>query len=319
MRVASPMQHVQRLQTAAVERPRARGRFAEIARHWPEYLCIAPFFILFAVFFAYPIAWAFVLSFQRWDGITTARWVGLDNYAFVLRDPVTHRMLKNTLFFLVVLVPLGVIPPLCFGAILNLPFLRLRGLFRTILFIPVVTSIVVVGIVWRLLFGTANGWLNGLLAHVGLGPYNWLKDPWLAQWPIVSLTVWGTVGFSTLIVLGGLQAIDQELYDAARIDGASGWQTFWQITLPLMRPVMLFLLIISTINVITLFSQPYVVTRGGPANHTLTPLLHIYNIGIGAGGAPRIGDATALSFLLSALMILVVFTQLGLVRRRGGA
>ncbi|MEA2514872.1 MAG: lactose/L-arabinose transport system permease protein [Thermomicrobiales bacterium] len=311
------MQQVQRLQTTAIERPRSRGRFAEIARHWPEYLCIAPFFVLFGVFFAYPIAWSFVLSFQRWDGITKPRWVGFDNYSFVLHDTVTHQMFFNTLRFLVILVPLGLILPLVFGVILNLPFLRLRGVFRTILFIPVVTSVVVVGIVWRLLFGTANGWLNGLISHVGLGPYNWLKDPTLAQVPIVSLTVWGGVGFSTLIVLGGLQAIDQEIYDAARVDGASGWRTFWQITLPLMRPVMLFLLITSTISVTTLFSQAYVVTRGGPSNETLTPLLHIYNIGIGTSGAPRIGDATALSFLLSAFMLVVVFVQLRLVRRRG--
>ncbi len=313
------MEHVERLQVTPIERPRrrSRGRFAEIARHWPEYLCIAPFFVLFAVFFAYPIGWAFALSFKRWDGITAARWVGLDNYRFVLNDPVTHQVFTNIIRYLLILVPLGVFLPFVFGAILNLPFLRFRGVFRTILFIPVVTSLVVVGIVWRLLFGTANGWLNGLLAHVGLGPYNWLKDPELAQIPIVSLTIWGTVGFSTLIVLGGLQAIEQDLYDAARVDGASGWQTFWHITLPLMRPVMVFLLITSTIGVITLFSQPYVVTRGGPANHTLTPLLHIYNIGIGTSGAPRIGDATALSFLLTAFMLLVVFTQLWLVRRRG--
>ncbi|MEA2582310.1 MAG: lactose/L-arabinose transport system permease protein, partial [Thermomicrobiales bacterium] len=229
------MQQVQRLQTTAIERPRSRGRLAEIARHWPEYLCIAPFFVLFGVFFAYPIAWSFVLSFQRWDGITKPRWVGFDNYSFVLHDTVTHQMFFNTLRFLVILVPLGLILPLVFGVILNLPFLRLRGVFRTILFIPVVTSVVVVGIVWRLLFGTANGWLNGLISHVGLGPYNWLKDPTLAQVPIVSLTVWGGVGFSTLIVLGGLQAIDQEIYDAARVDGAGSLTVMFKITFPLLK------------------------------------------------------------------------------------
>ncbi len=295
-----------------------RMKVAEVARHWPEYLCIAPFFVLFAVFFAYPIAWSFVLSLQRWDGVTEARWVGLDNYRFVLNDSVTRQMFSNTLLYLIILVPLGVLLPMMFGVILNIPQLRFRGAFRTILFIPVVTSVVVIGIVWRLVFGTANGWLNGLLAHVGLGPYNWLKDAQLAHVPIVSLTIWAGLGFSTLIVLGGLQSIDQDIYDAAKVDGASGFNTFWKITLPLMRPIVIFLLIASTIQVMTMFSQPYVVTRGGPANQTLTPLLHIYNIGIGATGAPRIGDAAALSFILSAAMFVVVFVQLGLTRLKGG-
>jgi len=295
---------------SARRRPRARTRFARVARHWREYLCIAPFFVLFAVFFAYPIVWAFVLSFQRWDGVTAARWVGFDNYAFVLRDPVTRQVFVNTAIFLLLLVPLGLILPLAFGVILNQPFLRLRGVFRTILFIPVVTSTVVVGIVFRLLFGSANGWLNGLVAQVGLGPYPWLKDASWARVSIVALTTWGRLGFATLIVLGGLQAIDQEIHDAARVDGASAWNVFWRITLPLMRPVMIFLLITSTIGVMTLFSQPYVLTRGGPSNATLTPLLHIYTIGLGGAGGGRIGDASALSFLLSAVMVLVAFVQL---------
>jgi ABC-type sugar transport system permease subunit len=311
------MQRVARIQSTAMPRARERGLLREVARHWREYLCISPFFILFAIFFAYPIVWSLILSFQQWNGVSAAKWVGLDNYRFVIHDPVTRQMFTNTLFYLVVLVPLGLILPLFFGVILNLPFLRLRGMFRTIIFIPTVTSVVVVGIVWKLVFGTANGWLNGVIAHFGLGPYNWLKDPTLAQVPIVSLTVWGGLGFATLIVLGGLQAIDQEIYDAAKVDGASAWNIFWKITLPLMRPIMIFLLITSTIQVMTLFSQPYVVTKGGPSNHTLTPLLHIYNIGIGSTGGARIGDATALSFLLSAAMLIVVAIQLSLTLRKG--
>lgn len=311
------MHGTQTMQATVHERQRTRRGVIRLARYWQEYLFISPFFILFGVFFAYPLVWSFILSFQRWDGITEARWVGLNNYAFVLNDRVTQQMFTNTILFLLVLVPLGLILPLFFGVILNQSFLRLRGVFRTILFIPVVTSIVVVGIVWRLIFGTANGWLNGVLANVGLGPFNWLKDEMLARATIVALTVWGTLGFSTLIVLGGLQAIDHEIYDAAKVDGASAWATFWQITFPLMRPVMIFLLITSTIAVMTLFSQPYVVTAGGPANHTLTPLLHIYDIGVGSRGGARIGDASALSFLLSGFMLLVVFVQLWVTRRRG--
>src|SRR5215212_7451531 len=181
------MLHAQRLGGIAAVPASGRSRLAEVARHWRGYLCIAPFFVLFAVFFAYPIAWSLILSFQRWDGITDARRVGFDNYSFVLHDTLTHKMFFNTIRFLVILVPLGLILPLFFGVILNLPFLRLRGVFRTIIFIPTVTSVVVVGIVWRLVFGSANGWLNGLLTKIGLGTHDWLKDPTLAQFPIISL------------------------------------------------------------------------------------------------------------------------------------
>lgn len=305
---------------ASREHPVARHSRPSIAKilttYWQEYLFISPFFILFAIFFAYPIVWAFILSFQKWDGVTKATWVGLDNYRFVLRDPVTHQMAFNTVRFLLLLVPLGILIPFVLGVLLNHPALRFRSTFRTMIFLPAVTSLVGAGIVWKLLFGSANGWLNGILAKGGLGPYDWLKDAWLAQVPIVTLTLWGGIGFSTLIVLGGLQAIDQDIYDAAKIDGASAFNTFWKITIPLMRPVMVFQLITATIGVMTLFSQPYVITKGGPSNQTLTPIMQIYNIGVGSAGATRIGDASALSFILTGAMILVVIAQFLITRRR---
>ncbi len=299
--------------SAAVRR---ESSWSSIRNHWQEYLYISPFFILFGVFFAYPIVWAFILSFQKWDGVTPATWVGWDNYQFVLRDPVTRQMFFNTARYLIFIVPLGVFLPFVLGVVLNQSFLRLRGVFRTLIFIPTVSSLIGVGIVWKLLFGGKNGWLNALVAHVGLGPLDWLKDAVLAQVPIISLTIWGSIGFSTLIVLGGLQAIDNDIYEAARIDGASAFNIFWKITLPLMRPIMVFLLITSTISVMTMFSQPYIVTEGGPSNETLTPLLHIYRIGIGSTGAARIGDASALSFILSVTMIIVIVIQFLITSRR---
>ncbi len=299
------------------QQPKQRGALGRtLKEHWQDYLFISPFFILFAIFFAYPIFWALELSFQKWNGVGEPTWVGLDNYRFVLKDPVTHKMFYNTFRFLILIVPLGILLPLVFGVLLNFSFLRLRGVFRTLIFIPTVSSLVGIGIVWKLLFGAANGWLNAILGHVGLGPYKWLKDPNLAQVPIVTLALWGSLGFTTLIVLGGLQAIDEEIYDAAKIDGASAFNIFWKITLPLMRPVVVFLLITTTIMVMTLFSQPYIVTEGGPSNETLTPLLHIYRIGVGSQGAARIGDASALTFILSIIMIAVVVMQFLITRRR---
>lgn len=297
--------------------PRQRSAFRRVLReHWQDYLFISPFFILFAIFFAYPIFWSLKLSFQKWTGVGDPVWVGLDNYRFVLHDPVTRTMFFNTFRFLVLIVPLAILIPLVFGVLLNISFLRLRGVFRTLIFIPTVSSLVGIGVVWKLMFGAANGWLNAMLGHAGLGPYKWLKDPHLAQVPIVTLALWGSIGFTTLIVLGGLQAIDEEIYDAAKIDGASAFNVFWKITMPLMRPVVIFLLITSTIMVMTLFSQPYIVTEGGPSNQTLTPLLHIYRIGVGSQGAARIGDASALTFILSAIMIVVVVIQFLITRQR---
>ena len=306
------------MQPIAPAAPPSRWRSLRrvLKEHWQDYLFISPFFILFAVFFAFPIFWAFQLSFQKWDGVTDPSWVGIDNYRFVLRDPVTRQMFFNTFRFLILIVPLAIFLPLVLGVLLNFSFLRLRGVFRTLVFIPTISSLVGIGIVWKLIFGAANGWLNAILVHVGLGPYKWLKDAQLAQVPIVSLTLWGTIGFTTLIVLGGLQAIDDDIYDAAKIDGASAFNQFFKITLPLLRPIIVFLLITSTIMVMTLFSQPYIVTEGGPSNQTLTPLLHIYRIGVGSTGAARIGDASALTFILSIVMITVVVMQFLITRRR---
>ncbi|MEP7286694.1 MAG: sugar ABC transporter permease [Chloroflexota bacterium] len=287
-----------------------------LLKYWREYLCISPFFILFAIFFAYPIGWSFVLSFQSWDGIGEAHWVGLENYHFLINDPLTLKVISNTVFLLLVLVPLGLLLPLLLGIVLNLRFLKFRGAFRTILFIPVVTSLVIMGIVFRFIFGGEFGWLNNALSVVGLGPYPWMKEASWAYLPIIVLSIWGGMGYYTLIVLGGLQSLDSEIFEAARIDGANELQIFLQVTLPLMRPVMVFLLISSTISVMRLFSEPYALYQGGrgPDDNAVTPALHIYQIGFSAG--KRYGDAAAFSFLLSLAIVAVSIVQYAITRNK---
>jgi ABC-type sugar transport system permease subunit len=295
-----------------------RSRIKGIVKYWQEYLFVSPFFLIFAIFFAFPIGWSVLLSFQRWDGIGPARWVGLDNYQFVLSDPSTVQVIMNTIVLLCILVPLGVVLPMLFGVLLNAQFLRLRGLFRTMLFIPVVTSLVVVGIVFRFIFGGQFGWLNNALAAVNMGgPYPWLTASGWAYVPIIVLTIWAGLGYSTLVVLGGLQSLDQEVYEAARIDGATEAKIFWQITFPLMRPIMIFLLITSTISVMRLFNEPYSLFQGerGPGQNALTPAMYIYGTAFGSGR--RYGDASALSVLISIVMIAIGSVQFYLLRQRG--
>jgi cellobiose transport system permease protein len=294
----------------------AKSHPGGLLKYWREYLCISPFFILFAVFFAYPIGWSLVLSFQRWDGIGEPSWVGLDNYQFLLNDPLTLKVISNTVFLLLTLVPLGVLLPFLLGVILNLQFLKFRGAFRTILFIPVVTSLVVIGIVFRFIFGGQFGWLNSALVATGVGPFPWTTEAGWAYIPIIVLSIWGGLGYYTLIVLGGLQSLDTEIFEAARIDGANEVEIFFNITLPLMRPVMAFLLISTTINVMRLFSEPYSLYQGGrgPDDNALTPALQIYRSAFSAG--KRYGDAAALGFLLSLVIIVVSVIQYRITRSR---
>jgi ABC-type sugar transport system permease subunit len=184
------------------------------------------------------------------------------------------------------------------------------------LFIPVVTSLVIIGIVFRFIFGGEFGWLNSALAVIGVGPYPWMTEAGWAYIPIVVLSSWGGLGYYTLIVLGGLQSLDTEIFEAARIDGANEFQIFIRVTLPLMRPVMAFLLISTTINVMRLFSEPYSLYQGGrgPNDNALTPALQIYRSAFSAG--KRYGDAAALGFLLSLGIIIVSIIQYRITRSR---
>jgi cellobiose transport system permease protein len=317
MRLLNPVENSQvnapvRIRETPIVRRRPRG----LLKYWREYLCISPFFVLFVIFFAYPIGWSLVLSFQRWDGIGEPSFVGLNNYQFLLNDPLTLKVISNTVFYLLTLVPLGLFLPFLLGVVLNLQFLKFRGVFRTILFIPVVTSLVVIGIVFRFIFGGEYGWLNSAFAGTGLGPFPWTTEAGWAYIPIIVLSIWGGLGYYTLIVLGGLQSLDTEIFEAARIDGASEVQIFFRVTLPLMRPIMVFLLISTTIGVMRLFSEPYSLYQGGrgPDDNALTPALQIYRSAFSAG--KRYGDAAALGFLLSLVIIVVSIIQYRITRSK---
>jgi cellobiose transport system permease protein len=291
--------------------PRTRSLWHEIWRHRLEYLFISPFFIIYGLFHLYPLAWAFYLRFQRWSGFGDMQFVGLDNYRAILTEDIVQKALVNTLIFAVVLVPTGVILALFFAVLLNRRDLRGRGLFRTIYFLPYVTSSVIVAIVFQAFFDKDYGWANDLLRALHLQPVPWLTDATWAKVVIIFLAHWQGLGYNILIMLGGLQSIDREIYEAAAIDGAGRWNTFWSITAPLMRPVMLFVTILGTIGVLNMFNQPYILTGGGPQYGTVTLTLRLYQI---AFASTRYGDGAALGFLIGALIVLVTMVQLRLLR-----
>jgi ABC-type sugar transport system permease subunit len=302
---------------AATTMPRAtvtrRSIGREIARHWLDYLFISPFFITFVIFKLYPLLWAFQLSFSQWRGFGPMRWVGFENYKYALNDPYILQSLLNTLQFAYILLPTGIFLSILLAVILNNRKLPGRGIFRTIYFLPYVTSSVIVAIVFTQLFDDHMGWVNRGLEAVGLDPVAWLRgSQWGAKSVVILLTHWGGLGYNVLLFLGGLQAIDQELYEAARIDGANEWQIFWRITLPLLYPMIFFLTIIATIGLLNMFNQPYMLTEGGPRGATTTVMLRLYEFGV---GQQRYGDASALGILVGLLVIVISVIQLRLLRR----
>ncbi len=291
-----------------VRKPSLGSRLKLIAKHWMDYLFIAPFFVTFAIFGLYPLLWAMQLSLSRWRGFGPMTYVGLENYRAIFRDPYVVQALVNTVQFTVILLPTGIFISVLFAVILNDRRLAGRGIFRTIYFLPYITSSVIVAIVFTQLFDDTLGWVNYGLQALNLPTVRWLRSsPWGAKTVVVLLTHWGGIGYNVLLFLGGLQSIEPEVYEAAKIDGASGQQIFWRITLPMLRPIVFFLMIIATIGLMNMFNQPYMLTRGGPQGATETLMLRLYNMGIGQS---RFGDASAFGFLVSFLVVGIMILQM---------
>lgn len=285
-----------------------KSRWRQIAEHWMDYLFVAPFFLSFVVFGLYPLGWAFQLSFSQWRGFGPMTFVGLENYRVIFKDPYVVQSLVNTLEFAAILLPTGILIAIVFAVILNDHHLKGRGVFRTIYFMPYITSSVIISIVFTQLFDDYMGWVNQGLVWIGLSPVGWLRNSaWAAKTVVILLTHWGGIGYNILLFLGGLQSIEPEIYEAAKIDGANAWQIFWRVTTPLLRPVIFFLMIMATIGLMNMFNQPYMLTKGGPEGATETLMLRLYNMGIGGS---RFGDASAFGFLISFLIIGISLLQL---------
>lgn len=280
---------------------------------------VAPALFVLGVFLVLPVCAALLLSLTDFDLYALAnfdnlRFVGFGNYLDIFNTPLFWKALGNTVWFVVLALPLSLAASLGAALLLNSPLARLKGFHRTALFAPVVTTVVAVAVIWRYLFHTRYGLINYGLSFLGIGPIDWLGDPHWAMPALVLFAVWKNFGYNMIILLAGLQAIPQDLYEAARIDGASRWRQFWHITLPGLRPVLLLVAIITMAGYFQLFAEPYVMTRGDPLQSTVSVLYLMYEEGFKWW---NLGRASAIAFILFALIFAITRLLLRLARARG--
>jgi multiple sugar transport system permease protein len=291
--------------------PRSRGAGRSGLHIAPGWWFVAPALLLIVVFFAGPVLAAIGLSFTDFDlyalaDPSAARWVGLRNYARVLHEPLFWQALQNTLYFAVVGGPLTIAASLGAALLVNARAIRWKSTARTVFFAPFVTTLVAVAIVWRYLYHPRYGLLNYLLGLVHVAPIDWLGNPHWAMPAIILMATWKNFGYNMLICIAGLQSIPRELYEAAALDGASAWQRFRHVTLPMLAPTLFFVVIVTMIGYLQLFTEPYVMTQGGPLRATTSLVLYMYEEGFRWW---RLGVAAAIAFLLFVLIVAFTAAQ----------
>ncbi|UUZ81407.1 sugar ABC transporter permease [Paenibacillus sp. P26] len=265
---------------SALRPARKAGLWREIVKNRGLYLFISPFYILFAVFGLFPIVFSLYLAFNKWDGIGKIQFTGLNQFRYLVTDAQFWKAIRNTLEIWVYSTIPMLFLALLIAFLLNASFLRFRTFYRIAYFLPNVTSIVAVAIVFGTVFGNKYGLLNYILTSLGAEPVQWLNSAVGIKWAIASMVIWRWTGYNAIIYLAGLQSIPSVLYEAARIDGATTWQTFTKITVPLVRPIILFTVITSTIGGMQIFTESQVLTGngGGPGGAGMTIVLYLYQL-----------------------------------------
>ena len=295
------------------------SRALPVAASTAGWVFAGPAVAVIAVFFGIPVLAAFALSLTDFDiyalaDIGNLRFVGLDNYVGLLHNPLFWRALGNTMYFVVIGVPLSIAVSLGAALLLHSRLATLKPLFRTTFFAPVVTTVVAVAVIWRYLFHTRYGLVNWGLSQVGIEPVDWLGDPAWAMPTIIAFAVWKNFGYNMIIFLAGLQSIPEDLYEAARIDGASPLRQFRHVTVPMLGPVLLMVGILTLAGYFQLFAEPYVITQGGPLQSTVSVLYLMYDEGFKWW---NLGNASAVAFALFVLMTVITSGLLWFARRRG--
>jgi multiple sugar transport system permease protein len=298
-----------------VERPKRKpgGINLKTREIIAAYLFLAPFLLFFSVFVVRAVFNAVQLSFYNWLILPpTADFIGLDNYQELLADAVWWESLENTLIFTVLTVVGTTIVALAAAVAVTRP-IKGAGFFRVMLYMPSLFSVGAVGLIWVWLLNSQFGIINYGLSFIGIRPVNWLGDPNLVI-PALSLTtIWWGFGFPMLIFIAGLQGIPESLYEAARIDGASDRQVFFNITLPLLRPTILFVTVTGVISHFQVYGQPFIMTTGGPGRSSYTVILYLYEV---AWTSFRMGYGAAVAVVIAAIMAALTIFQFLFISRR---
>lgn len=295
-----------------VAKPQPRSRrlsetLRQMRKNWTAYLFLTPGLMHFVVFTLFAVGFAFYISFHEWNIIKPDKpFVGLENYQRLLTDTRFHRAVLNTLTFLVG-VPLNLGCALAVALLLNTK-VRGQALFRTMFYLPVVTPLVVSAIIWKWVYQGDYGLLNYYLLKLGIIEQKifWLANPDLALPALIIMGIWTGTGAPMVIYLAGLQSIPEEMYDAAKVDGASAWQRLIYITVPLLRPTTFFLVVTNVIGTFQIFTEVYVMTNGGPLNRTTTIGYYLY---VNAFRELDMGYATAMAFVLFAMIFVFTLIQ----------
>jgi multiple sugar transport system permease protein len=288
-----------------------------VTRPGAAWWLVSPALIAITVCFVIPVIAALALSFTDFDiyGIAdrhNVRFIGLDNYRRMLAAPVFWIALRNTLVFVVAGAPLSIAVSLVTALLLHARLVRARAVFRTALFAPVVTTVVAVAVIWRYLFHSRYGMIDHVLGWFGIAPIDWLGDPRWSMPALIGFAVWKNSGYNMIILLAGLLGLPEEPYEAARIDGASRLQQLRFLTLPALAPTLLVVTILTMVGYFQLFAEPYVMTRGGPAQSTTSILYYMFDEGFQWW---NLGFASAVAFVLFVILLAGTAVQLALARR----
>jgi multiple sugar transport system permease protein len=303
------------LSLTATTRPAARvvrrGLSLASREELAAYLFILPSFAGFVIFLVAPMVASFGISLYDWELLVPPQFVGLKNFQSLATDRVFRQVLLNTAYYAFGLVPLNIVVSLGLAVWLNT---KLRGvkLFRLAFFLPVVTVTVAVSLIWKWMYDPYLGLVNQGLHWIGLQGPNWLSDPRWAMPALILMSVWKGFGYNMVLFLAGLQGIPSTIYEAALIDGASAWQRFWRITLPLLSPTLFLAVVLTVISSFQVFDQAYVMTGGGPANATNTIVLYIFQTGFQFF---RMGYASAVAWVLFAVIFSITLIQMRLQHR----
>ncbi len=283
-------------------------------RKLTPYLLASPYLLHFGLFVAFPVVFSVVLTFHDWNIISPMQYVGTANYERVLKDRLFWQAILNTLRFLVVHIPLQIAVALLLAELLNRT-IRGASFFRAAFFLPVIVSGVVVTILWQQLLGFNAGLINRLLVSLTLPRVSWLDDPDVAMYSIALMATWKNVGLYTILFLVGLQSVPVAYYEAADLEGATEWQKFRHITLPIINPTIFTVVVLSTIGGFSLFIEPYIMTEGGPLNSTLSAVMYIYKQ---AFQYYHMGYSATLGFCFALIILFVVIIQKRYVERDNG-